>query len=254
MATRSEIQLIANNHKVLPRGKYISELPTTDISQYANRNQLANIKDLQRTNFPTRSWIVDLGASSPTGRGVFIAKIATELATSFTEVLESTQSSKLYNKKVRYLENRPIGIRYAQPPGGRKAARIDELSHYRLICVAGAGFATLHGDRIIESNVTIFGKALFRDCDSMSRISAGPSVCGNSTGHQIFIRRRIPCRSHRRRLCSMVSCSISGVADSRNIQYEPPPPDGWPDAETLRKVSDGYKIETGQTLHDPSII
>ena len=39
---------------------------------------------------------------------------------------------------------------------------ISELSQYRVICFTDAGFATIHDDHRIESNVTIFGKVLFR--------------------------------------------------------------------------------------------
>ena len=45
----------------------------------------------------------------------------------------------------------------------RESKRVADLRHYRIICFTDAGFATLLGDRIIESNVEIIGRVLFRE-------------------------------------------------------------------------------------------
>ena len=49
------------------------------------------------------------------------------------------------------------------PPGVGKIKSANALTQFRIVCFTDAGFATLHDEHSIESNVTIFGKVLYRD-------------------------------------------------------------------------------------------
>ena len=78
--------------------------------------------------------------------------------------LDADQWCDLYNKTVRFLNRHPGKIHYRQ---GRKSpdnpSLRERLGNYRIISFGDAGFASSEGDRIVESNVVIFGRNLFRD-------------------------------------------------------------------------------------------
>ena len=128
-----------------------------DIAQYVNRMKLANTKDLQST---FRHGLGPLMWVHPTRPDVvfLIAKLATDFMMTCADVDKALQLAKLYNETVKFLKNHPIEIRYVPPPGLKEPNCLKDLNHYRIICFTDAGFPTLHGDHIIESNVAIFGK------------------------------------------------------------------------------------------------
>ena len=132
------------------------------ISQYVNKNQLANQKDIQST---FRQWLGALICAHQSRPDVcmLIAKIATDLPTACLTSGKAIQLEKLYRKTIRYLRNRPVGIHYVPPPVTSGIKTTDALSRYRIVCFTDAGFPTVHDGGSIESNFTVFGKAMYRD-------------------------------------------------------------------------------------------
>ena len=160
--TGLEIQLNVTNRVALSRKQYVSELPTMDISQYMNRPQLANVKDLQSTARQGLGALIWVHQSRP-DVGFLITKIATDLMTACADRQKAIRLAKLYNKTVRYLKMHASEIHYVPPPGNHGKNDHVDLRKYRVSCFTDAGFGALHGDHSIESNVAIFGKVLFRD-------------------------------------------------------------------------------------------
>ena len=200
-----------------------------DISQYVNKDKLVNQKDLQSTFRQGLGALIWVHQSRP-DVGFLITKIATDLVTACLTVDKALSLARLYNKTVKFLKNHPVEIHYVFPPGMGQIKSAKSLTHFRIICFTDAGFATLHDEHSIESNVTIFGKVLYRDgvihchgflldhrCAKIQRVCrsslsaechAAVTAGDYSLWYQILLIELLTHRYQIRKLCPPTNCPM----------------------------------------------
>ena len=109
------IQLTVGNRVIFSQKQYVSELPTMDIAQYANRKKVANIKDPQRTFRQGLVALIRVRRTRP-DVGFLVTKITTDLMNARADAGKSTQLAKWYNKTVRFFEESPRRDSLRPPP------------------------------------------------------------------------------------------------------------------------------------------
>ena len=162
MYTGLEIQKGPNGRMVLSQETYVDELPLMDISCYVAQNGLKNQGELKSTSRQGLGLLIWAHQTRP-DVGFLITKLATDMIHACGNGQKAKQRCNLYNKTVRFSKRHASKIHYRpEPKSPENLSWGDRLKNYRIISFTYAGFASLEGDRSGDSNLLVFGRALFR--------------------------------------------------------------------------------------------
>ena len=163
MFTGLEIQKGPNGCMVLSQETYVNELPIMDISEYVTQNGAKKEGELKSTSRQGLGLLIWAHQTRP-DVGFLITKLATDMIHACGDGNKAKQWCNLYNKTVRFLKRHASKIHYhPEPKSSEHLSWKDRLKHYRIVSFTDAGFASLEGEHSVESNLLVFGRALFRD-------------------------------------------------------------------------------------------
>ena len=132
-----------------------------DISCYMTHDRLGNANGLKSTFRQGLGSLIWIHQTRP-DVGFLITKLATDMIRSCADLTKAKQWRNLYSKTVRFIRRHQIKIHYKHDPKSHETHQFSKLlTDYRIISFADAGFASLEGDHIIESNVVILAGFCF---------------------------------------------------------------------------------------------